>query len=173
MSVEKPIGKRYTPYMCCLLVRETSEAFRGARFRIIPPFVLYRSIPASAPGDSPAGRWCFLLCGRNQGGGMIAAPVRHPVGTGVPDGPHEGAPVGRKPSPCRGRWFRRNRMRCLFHFSLLERYRVLRTDRIKNSSVTFGDSFPKCPVGIHREAYSSVRQSLLLKGGGPPKVVED
>ena len=28
------------------------------------------------------------------------------------------------------------------HFSLLERYRVLRTDQINNSSVTSGDSFP-------------------------------
>ena len=42
------------------------------------------------------------------------------------------------------------------HFSLLERYRVLRTDQINNSSVTSGDSFPKCPVGIHRAAFSSV-----------------
>ena len=38
------------------------------------------------------------------------------------------------------------------YFSLLEC--VLRTDRINNSSVTSGDSFPKCPVGIHREAFS-------------------
>ncbi|MBQ9925811.1 MAG: hypothetical protein IJO51_07300, partial [Clostridia bacterium] len=27
--------------------------------------------------------------------------------------------------------------------------------------------------GLHREAFSPVGQSLLLKGGGPPKVVED
>ena len=70
-------------------------------------------------------------------------------------GPY-GGPTGAKASLCKGRWFRRNRMSCLFIFSLLERYRVLRTDRINNSSVTSGDSFPKCPVGIHREAFSPV-----------------
>ena len=39
----------------------------------------------------------------------FAPPLRHPgsrqtiVGTGIPDGPHEGAPVGRSPPAARGR----------------------------------------------------------------------